>query len=73
MGKKVTISGVGGKMATAGCREKLRELLGFMKMEVMENSTGAVVNPEAWQSGKLVLSEDGLQALKAQADEFLAF
>ena len=25
------------------------------------------------QSGKLVLSEDGLQALKAQADEFLAF
>ena len=36
--KKVTISGIGGKFATAGVREKLKELLGFIKMKLPKQS-----------------------------------
>lgn len=72
-GKKVTISGVGGKMKTSGVREKLTSLLEFMRMDVMKDSTGAMINPEAWQTGKLSLSEESLTELKQQADRFIKF
>ena len=71
--KKVTISGIGGKFATAGVREKLKELLGFMKMNVMEETNGFTVNPEAWQSNVLSLSEEGKVKLYDQADKFMKF
>lgn len=71
--KKATISGVGGKMKTAGVREKLKELLEFMKLSIMEESFGAAVNKEAWGDGVLVLSEEDKAALAHQAEAFLAF
>ena len=73
MDKKVTISGIGGKFATAGVREKLKELLGFMKMNVMEETNGFTVNPEAWQSNVLSLSEEDKAKLYDQADKFMKF
>ena len=71
--KKVTISGIGGKFATAGVREKLKELLGFMKMNVMEETNGFTVNPEAWQSNVISLPEEDKAKLYDQADKFMKF
>ena len=36
-------------MATAKCREKLTELLTFIKADVMEEQAGIVLNMEAWR------------------------
>ena len=70
-GKKVALSGAGGKMATAKCREKLTELLTFIKADVMEQQTGIVLNVEAWTEGRMILSDEHRQALKAQVEAFL--
>ena len=67
-GKKVAMSGAGGKMATAKCREKLTELLTFIKAEVMEQQTGIVLNLEAWTEGRMILSEEQKSALKDQVE-----
>ena len=72
-GKKVALSGAGGKMATAKCREKLTELLTFIKADVMEQQTGIVLNVEAWTEGRMILSEEQRAALKAQVEAFLEF
>ena len=70
-GKKVALSGAGGKMATAKCREKLTELLTFIKADVMGQQTGVVLNVEAWTEGRMILSEEQRAALNSQADAFL--
>ena len=72
-GKKVTLTGAGGKMATAKCREKLTELLTFLKADVMEQQTGIVLNQEAWTEGRMILTEEQIASLKAQTDAFLKF
>lgn len=72
-GKKVALSGAGGKMATAKCREKLTELLSFIKADVMEPQTGVALNIEAWTEGRMILSDEQIDALKAQADAFLKY
>ena len=72
-GKKVALSGAGGKMATAKCREKLTELLTFIKADVMEQQTGIVLNVEAWTEGRMILTEEQLANLQSQVDAFLAF
>ena len=72
-GKKVALSGAGGKMATAKCREKLTELLTFIKADVMEQQTGIVLNLEAWTEGRMILSDEQKAALKAQAEAFLRY
>jgi NAD(P)H-dependent FMN reductase len=72
-GKKVALSGAGGKMATAKCREKLTELLTFIKADVMELQTGIVLNLEAWTEGRMILSDEQKAALKAQAEAFLRY
>jgi len=72
-GKKVALSGAGGKMATAKCREKLTELLTFIKADVMEQQTGIALGTEAWTEGRMVLTKEQLAALKSQADAFLGF
>ena len=71
--KKVTISGIGGKFATAGVREKLKELLDFMKMNVMEETNGFTVNADAWVSNVLALPEEDKAKLYDQADKFIKF
>jgi NAD(P)H-dependent FMN reductase len=72
-GKKVALSGAGGKMATAKCREKLTELLTFIKANVMEPQTGIALNVEAWTEGRMILSDEQSAALKAQVEAFLQF
>ena len=60
-------------MATAKCREKLTELLTFLKADVMEQQTGIVLNQEAWTEGRMILTEEQTASLKAQTDAFLKY
>lgn len=70
-GKKVALSGAGGKMATAKCREKLTELLTFIKADVTEPQMGIVLNMEAWTEGRMILSDEQKASLREQAEAFL--
>ena len=70
-GKRVAISGAGGKAATADCRAKLTELLTFLKADVMEPQTGIALNVEAWTEGRMILSDEQKVALKNQVEAFL--
>ena len=71
-GKKVALSGAGGKMATGKSREKLSELLTFLQADLMtEPQTGIVLNVEAWTEGRMILTDEQKQALEAQADKFV--
>ncbi len=73
-GKKVTITGAGGTFATKGMREKLTELFGFIKADIMkEPMTGIHVNQEAWVSDILTLSKENKEQLQKQAEAFLQF
>lgn len=73
-GKKITVSGAGGKNKTASCREKLNELLKYMKMNVMtEPQVGIELGMEAWVKGEFHLTEEQLNQIKEQADKFAEF
>lgn len=72
-GKKATISGAGGKAATSGARTKLRELLNFIRLEVMETSETGVAAGGAFVTNVLTLSEADAQSLQKQAEAFLEF
>lgn len=73
-GKKVTISGAGGKNKTMSCREKLNELLEYIKMDVMkEPQLGVELGMDAWVKGEFHLTELQLQQLEEQADKFRDF
>ncbi|MDO4265592.1 MAG: NADPH-dependent FMN reductase [Eubacteriales bacterium] len=73
-GKPVTISGAGGKNATATVRKHLDALLPFMKMKLMNDpETGITVSPEGWGSNVLTLSAGDEQTLSAQVEAFLKF
>ena len=67
-GKRVAISGAGGKAATANCRAKLTELLTFMKAEVLPKQVGIAVPAEAWGTDVLVFTEEQKADLKVLAD-----
>lgn len=67
-GKRVAISGAGGKAATSNCRAKLTELLSFMKAEVLPEQVGIAVPPEAWSTDVLTVTDEQVSLLKAQAD-----
>ena len=72
MGKKVTICGAGGKFATAGMRKNLKELLKFIKMTVIAGEgTGIAVNPDAFATNKVVFTQEQLDLLSKQAEQFL--
>ena len=73
-GKKVTISGVGGKNATASVRAKLKELLQFMQADLMdERETGVALDGSAFGTNVLNLSEENKASLQKQANLFLEF
>lgn len=73
-GKKITLSGAGGKNRTISCREKLVDLLEYMKMNVMkEPQTSIELGMEAWVKGEFHLSEQQRSELKEQAEKFAAF
>ena len=70
-GKRVAISGAGGKAATANSRAKLSELLLFMKADVLRQQVGITVPAEAWGSDILTLTDAQMDQLKAQAEEVI--
>ena len=73
-GKKFTLTGAGGKAATAGCRKLLTTLLTVLKANVMvEGQTGIALNLEAWTEGRMILTEEQKNQLACQADLFLKF
>lgn len=67
-GKRVAISGAGGKASTANCRAKLTELLTFIKADVLAEQTGIAVPAEAWGTDVLTLTDEQKVQLSAQAD-----
>lgn len=74
LGKKVAISGAGGKNMTQSCRAKLAELLDSMKMEIMhEPQTGIALSIEAWTKGEFALTDEQRATLQQQADAFCTF
>ena len=73
-GTKTTVSGAGGRTATAGMRTSLNALLEFVGADVMrDHETGIALSGESWASGKLILSSEDESSLKAQVDAFLDF
>ena len=71
-GKKVTMSGVGGKNATKNVRADLKKLLDFIKTEVIcGEGNGFVADGAAFQTDVLTMSENDLALLQKQAEEFL--
>lgn len=74
--KKVALSGVGGAMATAKCREKLAELLTlpFIHANVMNvPQTGIKLSPEAWATDRMVLTDEQKADLENQVSAFLEY
>ena len=71
-GKKVTMSGVGGKNATKNVRADLKKLLDFIKTEVIcGEGNGFAADGTAFQTDVLTLNENELSVLEKQAEEFL--
>ncbi|MBR0046045.1 MAG: NAD(P)H-dependent oxidoreductase [Bacteroidaceae bacterium] len=70
-GKKVAVSGAGGKFATANSRAKLSELLTFIKADLLPEQTGVAVNPEAWATDVLTLTDEQKAELTAQAEALM--
>ena len=70
-GKRVAVSGAGGKAATASSRAKLTELLTFMKAEVLPEQVGIAVPAEAWSTDVLVLTDEQKAALKTLGEKLL--
>ena len=70
-GKRVAISGAGGKAATANCRAKLAELLAFIKADVLSEQVGVAVPAEAWSTDVLTLNDEQIAQLKKLADALI--
>ena len=70
-GKRVAISGAGGKAATANCRTKLTELLTFIKADVLAEQTGIAVPAETWGTDILTLTDEQKAQLSAQVDALI--
>ena len=72
-GKKVTISAVAGKSAGAGVRKHLSGLLEIMRMNLIGGmGTGVSADGQSFATGRLNLSEETREALRAQAELFLS-
>lgn len=73
-GKKVTVSGAGGNQAAKGAIESTKNLLKFIRMEVMEEpASGVVLGVESFQTDKINLSADSKKVLQNQVMKFLDF
>lgn len=73
-GKKITVSGAGGKNKTASCREKLNELLQYIKMDVMtEPQVGIELGLEAWVKGEFHLTDEQMKQIEEQTNKFVEF
>lgn len=70
--KIVTVSSVANGTSPEEAFKHYRSLLPFIRMNVVDQFTGVGVNPEAWGTGTLVVDEEKLAELAAQADALLA-
>lgn len=70
-GKRIAVSGAGGRVATANCRAKLTELLTFIKADVLPEQTGVIVPAEAWGTDILTLTDEQRTQLVAEAEALL--
>ena len=70
--KLVTVSSIANGNSPEKAFAQYRDLLPFIRMNVVEPFVGAGVNPEAWGDGILVLDEEKRAELSKQADALLA-
>lgn len=74
VGKPLTVAGISGPAATAAAREQICHVAAFIGARVMvEHQAGLVLPGSAWTTGEYTPSEEHLDALRAQAEAFLAF
>jgi NAD(P)H-dependent FMN reductase len=71
-GKLVAISGASGRSAASLVLNELRGLLGRMAMDPLEEMTGIALPPDAFQTGKLFLSEEHKSLLDHQYFRFFS-
>lgn len=72
-GKPVTVSGVGGRNATAGVRRVFKPYLSYLKAKVVGGEgEGFVLPAECWGGAPYVVSLEDKARLGKQADELLA-
>lgn len=71
-GKIVTVSGAGGRSATANVRQRLDEMLVFIRMNLLkDHEVGAVLPPEAFQTGVYKVDDETKKRLLIQAEDLL--
>ncbi|MGT2750493.1 NADPH-dependent FMN reductase [Streptococcus orisasini] len=70
--KVVTVSSVANGVSPKEVFKDYRSLLSFIRMNLVDQLTGVPINPEAWETGVLEVSEEKLAELSAQADALLA-
>jgi NAD(P)H-dependent FMN reductase len=70
-GKKVALTGIGGRNKTKDCREKMTALLDFLGAEVLSCQVGLMVNVEAWTSNVVKLDDEQKKELQAQVNAVL--
>lgn len=71
-GKLVAMSGAAGRSAAALVLNELKGLLGRMAMRPLEETAGISIPMEAFQTGKLVLSDEHKKLLDHQIEKFLS-
>lgn len=72
-GKRATISGVGGRAATAGMRNNMEKLFAAMGVEAIgKTGVGISVDPSAWTTDILELTDEQRAQLADQVETFLA-
>ena len=72
VGKKVTICGVGGKNMTATVRERLVDMLEFMRMELVGGAgNGFALPPSAFATGEWEPEQEVVDAINKQAVELM--
>lgn len=70
--KVVTVSSVANGVSPEEVFKDYRSLLPFIRMNLVDQLTGVPINPEAWETGILEVSEEKLAELSNQADALLS-
>lgn len=72
-GKPVTVSGIGGKNATAGVRRAFKPYLAYLKAQVVDGEgQGFVLPGEVWGGAAYVIPDEDKARLDQQAADLLA-
>ncbi len=71
-GKKVYLTGVSGESKASYVISELTKLLTFMQMSVSTSSIGAGLQPEAFTTGKYLISEEDRKKILGNICLFIA-